>query len=113
MSVIFLPEIQDYLNNLIPVLYGKGYFSYEEQAQIYIDGLVDDIQNNLSKKRHKPAPSHYDKYGKGLCYAAFTKNRRTTWYPFFTKHVENGKIIYLVRYIGNNHTEAHHLYEGF
>jgi hypothetical protein len=55
----------------------KG-ISIKEQAQKYVDGLVDDIQNNLPEKRHKPAPSHYDKYGKDMYYAAFTKNKRTT-----------------------------------
>jgi hypothetical protein len=112
MQVILLPEVLDYFEDLAVLLYEKGYFSFEETSLKYVLELYDDIVTNLSKKRHKPAPSHYDKYGQGLFYAAFPKNRRTTWYPFFTKHEKNGEIIYLVRYVGNNHTEAHHLYEG-
>ena len=49
------------------------------------------------------------RYGKDLYYAVFPKNNRTTWYAFFTKYKENGEIIYLVRYIGNNHTIAQYL----
>jgi len=50
MRVIFLPKAQDYLDSLIPILYEKGYFGFEDAAAKYVDGLVDDIHNNLSKK---------------------------------------------------------------
>jgi hypothetical protein len=113
MKVYTTSDVKRYYNDLITILYEKEYFSYEAQAQEYVDELVDDIKSSLPTRRHKPAPEYYDKYGKGMYYAAFTKNKRTTWYAFFTKYEENGEIIYLVRYIGNNHTEAHHLYEGF
>jgi len=113
MKVLIKSDVLLYLATLVPILYENEYFSYEEQAQKYVDDLADDIYDNLPQKRHKPAPAHYDKYGKGMYYAAFTKNKRTTWYAFFSKYEENDKITYLVRYIGNNHTEVHHLYEEF
>jgi hypothetical protein len=114
MKVLAKPEVTEYIESLVPILYEKGCFSYKEAARKYvIKDLYDDIKTNLPKKRHKPAPSRYDKYGEDVHYASFTKNKRTTWYAFFTKYEENGEIIYLVCYIGNNHTEAHHLYEGF
>jgi len=109
MKVLAIPSVLEYLDNLIPTLYEKGYFSYQDTAQKYVDDLSDDIFDNLPNKRHKPAPKYYVKYGKSLYYATFTKNRRTTWYAFFTKYEENGETIYLIRYIGNNHTDAHHL----
>jgi hypothetical protein len=113
MNVIFFSEVFDDLVSLIPILYENGYFSYEADAVDYVEGLIDDIQTNLPEKRHRPAPKYYDKYGKGMFYASFKKNRRTTWYAFFTKYEADDDTIYLVRYIGNNHTEAHHLYEDF
>ena len=109
MRIIFLPEVQEYLDSLIPVLYKNGYFGFEDAAVKYVDGLIDDIQNNLSKKRHKPAPKHFGKYGKGMYYASFRKNKQTTWYAFFSKYRENGETIYLIRYIANNHTVAQYL----
>lgn len=112
MKVLVIPKVLKYLNNLVQILYEKGYFSFEDVAQKYVNELVDDIFDNLPKKRHRPTPDYYDKYGKGMYYAAFSKNKRTTWYVFFTKYEEDGEIIYLIRYIGNNHTEAHHLYQG-
>jgi hypothetical protein len=112
MNVLFLPEIDDYFDELEDILYDKGYYSLKAPAKQYVDDLIFDIRNNLPAKRHRPAPPYYDKYGKGLYFTSFTKNKRTTWYAFFTKYEESGKTIYLVRYVGNNHTEAHHLYEG-
>ena len=113
MNVYAIPDVIKYLENLVDILYEKEYFSYQHTSEVYVAELFDDIITNLPDKRHRPAPSHYEKYGKGLYYASFKKNRRTTWYAFFTKYEENGEIIYLVRYIGNNHTEAHHLFEEF
>ena len=110
MRVSFTPKMREYAKRLIRILYEKEYFGFEEKAHQYVDELFFDIESNLPTKQHKPAPKHYDKYGKSMKYASFRKNRRTTWYAFFKTYRENGEIIYLVRYIGNNHTEAHHLY---
>ena len=109
MTVLFSPEVQKYYDELENILYEKGYFSYEYEAIEYVEDLIFDIKTKLPTKQHKPASPYYDRYGKGLCYATFTKNKRTSWYAFFSKYDVNGEIVYLVRYIGNNHTDAHHL----
>ena len=75
----------------------------------YVNDLIFDIKTKLPTRQHKPAPPYYEKYGKELYYAIFKKNKRTSWYAFFSKYEENEKIVYLIRYIGNNHTDAHHL----
>jgi hypothetical protein len=113
MNVKILPQVLDYLDKLVYILYQKQYFSYLETSLLYVDKLLQDIENDLPAKSHKPAPGYYDKYGKGLYYATFVKNKRTHWYAFFSKYVENGETFYVVCYVGYNHTEAHHLYEGF
>jgi hypothetical protein len=113
MSVIILPEVLEYLDNVAFILFEKEYFSYLDTSILYVDDLIDNIKATLPDKRHRRAPAYYAKYGRDVHYASFKKNRRTTWYAFFTKYEVNGKTVYLVRYIGNNHTEAHHLYEGF
>jgi len=109
MKVIFLPKVQDYLNSLVPILYENGYFGFVEGAINYVDDLIDDIETNLFVKQHKLAPLYFEQYGKDMLYASFKKNRQTTWYAFFTKYNENGEIVYLVRYIANNHTVAQYL----
>jgi hypothetical protein len=109
MNVKILPEVKEYLNNLVTILYEKEYFGFEEFAINYVNELLDDILTNLSAKLHRPAPEYFDKYGKNLYYACFKKNKHTTWYAFFTKYNKNDDTIYLVRYIANNHTVAQYL----
>ena len=74
MKVLAIPSVLEYIDSLVPILYEKGYFSFEDTARKYVDELSDDIFDNLPSKRYRPAPCYYDKYG-------------------------------------NNHTEAHHLFE--
>ncbi len=109
MKVLTTPEVRQYFKELSYVLYEKDYFSYLDYAERYVEDLFVDIQTNLPRLPHKPAPPHFDKYGKGLFYAAFRKNKQTTWYAFFTKYQDNGNTIYLVRYIANNHSIAQYL----
>jgi len=109
MRVLFLPEIQEYFYKLEIIMYEKEYFSFEDTAHKYVDDLIFDIKENLPYVRHRPAPNFYNKYGKELYYATFKKNKRTQWYAFFSKYIVGGETIYLVCYIGNTHTEAHHL----
>jgi hypothetical protein len=109
MSVLFVPKVQEYLYELEDILYEKGYYSFEESAIKYVDDLINDIKTNLPSKQHKPAPKHYEQYGRELYYATFKKNRQTSWYAFFSKYIENEETVYLVCYIGNTHTDAHHL----
>ena len=109
MDVLFLPEVQEYYNNLEQILYEKGYFSFPDSSKKYVKDLIDDIKANLPVKLHKPAPKYFDRYGKNMEYAVFRKNKFTSWYVFFTTYRKNGEEIYLVRYIANNHTVAQYL----
>ena len=107
MKVYTIPEVKLYFNDLITILYEKEYFGYEATAKKYVDELVDDILTNLPTKTKKTAPKHFtDRYGKGLYYTTFTKNKRTQWYAFFRIYQMDGEIYYQVRHIENNHTAA-------
>ena len=108
MSVLAIPEVIDYLEELTAILYEKGYFGYLEYAHHYVDELIDDIKTNLPKKQKKPAPKHFQKYGAELKYAAFRKNRQTTWYVFFEVYREKEDVIYVIKHVENNHTAAQH-----
>lgn len=109
MRVVAIPEVRQYLKELIGILYGKNYFSYTESAEKYVTELFEDIKKNLPKKVKKDAPSYFDRYGKGMKYATFRKSRDTQWYVFFNVYTKNGETIFLVRYIGNNHVDARHI----
>jgi hypothetical protein len=109
MKVRILPEVLDYLDELVITLYEKEYFGFKESSKKYVKELFQNIKTTLPIRLHKPAPKHFERYGKDLHYASFNKNNRTTWYAFFTKHQQDEDIIYLVRYISNNHVAGQFL----
>jgi len=110
MKVVILPEVLDYMEDLMEILYQEEYFGFRESASEYVIDLLDNVKANLPTRQHKRAPELFARYGNDLHYASFVKNKRTTWYAFFTKYQDKGEnTIYLVRYIANNHTVAQHL----
>lgn len=106
MKVLFLPEVEDVLFELIETLYQKEYFGFKADAVEYVISLEEDIRLNLFSKIKRPAPPFFERYGKKLLYAVFPKNKVTQWYVFFNIYQDNGETIFLVRYISNNHVIA-------
>ena len=109
MKVIILPEVQEYLDSLVPILYEKEYFGFVESAIRYVDELIADINTGIHNRPHKPAPVHFDRYGEDMDYAVFSRNKNTSWYVFFTSYEVENELIYLIRHIENNHTVAQYL----
>lgn len=109
MKVLFLLEVRMYFQELQDILFEKEYFGFEESAVQYVRDLIFDIEATLPERVSKIAPPYFNRYGKELRYASFRKNRNTQWYVFFNKYRENGEVIYLVRYISNNHMIAQYL----
>lgn len=106
MKVLFLPEIEDYLYELTHILYQKEYFGFRDSAVKYVVDLENDIKSNLPDKTKRPAPAHFDKYGKKMFYSVFRKSKATQWYVFFNVYESDGERIFLVCYISNNHVMA-------
>jgi len=109
MRVFAIPDVIEYLEELVDILYEKGYFSLEDDSVSYVIDLFEDIITKLPTRSSKPAPPYFQKYGKDLVYAAFPKNKRTTWYVFFEIYKFNEEITYLVKHIENNHTVSKYL----
>jgi hypothetical protein len=107
--VIFTPQVRHYFKELIPILYRGGYFSHLEGSRKYVNELIGNIHANLPHLQSRPAPPYFNKYGTGMYYATFRKNRDTVWYAFFTRYDDGGDTVFLVRHIDNNHTVAQHL----
>jgi hypothetical protein len=108
MKVLFLPIVENYLFDLVEILYKKGYFSFYENAEKYVSDIIIDIQTNINIRVKHKAPLRFKKYGTNLYYVTYKSNKRTTWYIFFSVH-GNDKDTYLIRYITNNHVSAHHI----
>ena len=109
MSVLFLPEVSNQFIEIAEVLYEKGYLGFLDSALEYSESLFREIQSDLPFKVHRKAPDWFDKFGEGMLYASFRKNNNTTWYVFFNVYNVGGEVVYLVRYLSNNHLIAHHL----
>lgn len=107
--IVFLPETLEYFNELSTLLYEQNDFGFKENAEKYVDDLIADIRTDLPVKLHKPAPPYFDRYGRHMLYAAFRKNKGTQWYVFFNLYRRDEEIIYLIRYINNNHFIAQYL----
>lgn len=105
MKVLFLPEVEEYLFELVDILYQKQYFSYYESAISYVEDLVKDIQDSLGFEIKRKAPEYFSRYGRDMYYVKYKKNHNTQWYVFFTIHDD----LFLVRYITNNHVCSQYL----
>lgn len=77
MKVLFLPEIRQYFNELTDILFEKEYFAFEDTAVKYVRELISDIESSLPKKPYRVAPVYFNRYGKRMRYAVFTKSRTT------------------------------------
>ena len=109
MKVLIKPEVVDYFLELADALYDKGYFGLEENAIRYARELFLEIKKELPLKPKKKAPGYFNKYGKGMSYAVFKRNRNTSWYAFFNVYRTGGEVVYFVRYVSNNHVIAQFL----
>lgn len=109
MKIIASPEVEEYLMDLIHILYEEEYFGFEDYAKRYVEELFLDIETNLPTKVKKPAPPYFERYGKKMLYAIFKKSKTTQWYVFFNIYQKDNEMIFLIRYISNNHTIAQYL----
>ena len=70
MKVLFLPEVSQQFVELAEILYDKGYLSFLDDAIEYSDSLFRQIQRELPIRVHRDAPAYFNRYGKGMSYAA-------------------------------------------
>ena len=102
-QVKYSPNVLFELEELFVVLIDKGYFSYYEQANDYVSGLINYIDNNISSLPKYRAPDNFKVYGASLHYIFYRRSQHTTWYIMF-------EIIgdtYYIKHITNNHVVGH------
>jgi len=97
--IIYSKNFENYLIDLIDLLFYKDYFSYLENAENYVVRLKDEIDNYIDLKQHYPSPKELSAYGKQFIIVSL--NKKTSWYVFFDKKDNR----YLIQYITNNHVE--------
>lgn len=105
MKVLFAPEVENDLFELVEILVQKGYLGTYDFAISYVEDLVHFIQTNIQKKIKIKAPAYFEQFGSDLWYISYRRNSNTTWYIFFSQVEET----YWVKYITNNHVISQHL----
>ena len=98
-KVIFKSKVLEYFDELVFLLFKEEYFNYAENAQLYVDKIVDFVLLEIDSFPHKLTPQKLKYLGSN--YIFYKSNKRTTWYIFFEKKNNN----YLVTGIINNHCE--------
>ena len=99
VRILYKPEVEYYLFDLVLRLFKKNYFLYLENAELYKDNIVDFVENSIKSFPSKKTPVKLNSFGSN--YISYKSNSRTTWYIFFEKLNED----YLITYIINNHCE--------
>jgi hypothetical protein len=98
-KVIFNNKVLEYFDELVFLLFKEEYFSYAENAQLYVDKIVDFIMMEIGSFPHKTTPRKLIYLGSN--YIFYNSNKRTTWFVFFEKQHNQ----YLITSILNNHCE--------
>jgi len=107
-EIVFSKNVEIYLNELMLLLFEKGYFSFPSFAKQYVDALVLYIEKNVGMIQGRIAPDFFNRFGKNMKYITYRSNTNTTWYVFYQK-CEN---IFLIKHISNNHVSAQY-FVGF
>ena len=102
MKILYLPEVEIYLFDLIELLFSKNYFSFPEQAIDYVFKIRQYIESSITIAYKRKAPPYFSRYGESMSYFVYKANTNTSWYIFFQQKADT----YLIRYITNNHMAA-------
>lgn len=99
IKIVFTAEVVEYLNDLTFLLYKQNYFSFEENAQIYVQNIYDFIENSIENFPHKLTPSNLKLFG--TYYIFYKANHQTSWFIFFQSQGD----CYLITHVTNNHLQ--------
>ena len=97
IEIIFTPQVINYLDDLVRILYKKEYFSFIETAEEYVIKIYDAVSESIQLCPHKKTPKSLQFIGSN--YIFYKSNPRTTWYVFFEKRGNN----FLITGVINNH----------
>jgi hypothetical protein len=101
-EIVFAKDAQIFLVNLLKILVEKGYYSFIDQADLYVFRMILYARKHIGILTEKDAPPYFNRYGSNLKYITYKANKTTSWYLFYQQR-DN---IFLIRHITNNHVVA-------
>lgn len=99
--ISFKQSVTQYLDELVLVLYTNEYFGHIERAELFVDKIIEFIDENISLFPARKTPLKIKYLGSN--YIFYKSNQRTTWYIFFEQKEHNFVITNI---INNNCKEA-------
>ena len=97
--IIYVPEVEQYLEDLVDILFYEEYFGFEDAAQSYAEKIVHFIEQDIQNFPARKTPDKLKNFGSN--YIFYKSNQRTTWYIFFELMKNN----YLITNIINSNSE--------
>ncbi len=73
MKIIYTESAEQYLKDLVDILYYENYFSFETSAVEYVNTLTIEVESTIHIRQKHRAPVHFSKYGKDLYYITCPK----------------------------------------
>jgi len=101
-EIIFLKNVELYLNELMLLLFEEGYFGFPDSVKSYVDLLISFAEQHVGIDFGRNAPDFFKRFGQNLKYITYHANKKTSWYIFYQER----NNIYLIRHITNNHIAA-------
>jgi hypothetical protein len=101
-EIIYAKEVELFLDELLIILFKKGYFGFPNSAKTYVDRIFDYVEQNTGILPGHAAPPHFSKYAKNTSYIIYRANKSTVWYILYQRR-DN---VFLIRHITNNHVAA-------
>lgn len=98
-NVIYDQKTFNKLQVLAVKLYNKKYFSFEDNAEEYVNNITYFIENEIEFAHKRRAVSKTKFYAKNQFFITYKANKRTSWYIYFVE--DNGN--YIITHIDNNH----------
>ena len=75
-KIIYKNDILDYFDDLVFLLFNKKYFSYQENADKYLEKLIQFVSDNIRDFPNRKTPQEL-KY-LGSYYIFYNSDKRTT-----------------------------------
>ena len=104
-EIVYAKEVEQFLDELLIILFEKGYFGFPDSAKSYVDKLLDYVKRNIGILPGRDAPKYFSRYAKNMKYIIYRANQSTEWYVFYQQY----GTIFLIRHITNNHVAAQYL----
>ena len=101
-EIVYAEDVEQFLDELLFILFQKGYFGFPDSAKSYVDKLLDYVKQNIGILPGRDAPQYFSRYAKNMKYIIYRANKSTEWYVFYQQH----GTIFLIRHITNNHVAA-------